>query len=141
MTSLLFAAAGYHIGILIPIIALAIGPIIVFTALYFKNQSRRLWHETARVALEKGQPVPPDPEERVRSHCDSPRPPLRDVRSALILIAVSVGLYLGLQDKKPEALIGSYITGGIGVALLINASLTAIFRPKSSDQNTRPPQA
>jgi hypothetical protein len=140
-TSLLFAAATFYSGILVPVIAMAIGPIIVFTALYFKNQRRRFWHETARVALEKGQPLPADPEEGIRRQYDGARSPLRDVRTALILLAVSAGLYLSFRENERQMLVGCYITGCIGIALLISAALTALFRSKSSDQNTRPPQA
>jgi hypothetical protein len=140
-TSLPFAAATLYSGIIIPVIAMAIGPIIVFTALYFKNQRRRLWHETARVALEKGQPLPADPEEGTRRQSDDARAPLRDVRTALILLAVSAGLYLSFRENERQMLVGSYITGCIGIALLISAALTAFFASKSSDQKPRPPQA
>jgi hypothetical protein len=140
-TSLPFAAATYHAGIIIPFVALAIGPIIVFITFYFKNQRRRLWHETARVALEKGQPLPADPEVKILGQQEGARSPLRDVRRGLILLAVSVGLYLGFRENERQVLVGSYITGCIGIALLISAALTALFGSKSTNQNPRPPQA
>jgi hypothetical protein len=135
------AAFTLHPGDFIAFIAMAIGPMIVFTALYFKNQRRRLWHETARIALEKGQPLPVDPEEGTRRQSDGARAPLQDVRRALILLAVSAGLYLSFRENERQMLVGSYITGCIGIALLISAALTALFGSKSTDQNPRPPQA
>ncbi|QYM80042.1 hypothetical protein K0B96_05325 [Horticoccus luteus] len=126
----------------IPISAISGGVLIVFLSMYFAHERRRLWHDTARVALEKGQPLPPalqQADDRSRRRCG----PRNDLRSGLILLAVSFGLYYGLRDvgSGPQ-LIGAYITGGIGVALLLNGLLTALFRRNNpSTDLDRPPQS
>jgi hypothetical protein len=124
-----------EIGVWLPFAALAAATIIVFLALYFRHERRRLWHETARTALANGQPVPTDGETNAAPSSEQPpRSPLRDIRTALILLAVSVGLYL-------EDLNGCYITGGIGVALLVNAAITALFSSRSTEASSRQPHA
>jgi formate-dependent nitrite reductase membrane component NrfD len=141
-TSSLFAAT-FHPSFWIPIAVFICGTIIVFVALYFAHERRRLWHETARIALEKGQPVPPNPDTN-NTHVAREKSPASDVRGGLVLIAVAVGLYLGLSGIRSGPgphLIGAYICGGIGIALLLNALITVVFARKSSDVSTRPPQS
>lgn len=136
-------------GMLIPITLFFIGLAITVVSLYFKNQSRRMWHETARIALEKGQPIPgatPDMHESLiqqaakaasvqasASHSSG----RGDFKAGLILLAVSAGLYFGFKDLSgdyhamPTFFI--YIPGFIGVALLINALITFLTTKKASE--------
>ena len=103
----------------------------------------RLWHETARIALEKGQPVPlilGNDELAIQA----PRP-RNDLRAGLILIAVSVGLMLqpwrfndAGHSFNPIAF-GAAIPGCIGVALLLNALITALFSKKHTEANRNDP--
>ena len=58
----LFGLEPWIIGIVIPVAGLIFAGAIAISAMYFKNRQRELWHETARVALEKGQPLPPMPD-------------------------------------------------------------------------------
>lgn len=105
------------LGIFIPI------PIVV-AALYFRHQQQKLWHETARLALEKGQPLPPRSAEETGG-----RSIAHDLRSGLILIGLGIGLYFFLGRGI------AFIVGFIGVALVLYAALIAIF---AKDKN--PPQ-
>jgi hypothetical protein len=125
------------------IIAVVIGP--VWINAYFKARERAQLHETLRVAYEKGQPPPPELIEKLTGDA----PPAvagttadRDLRRAVVLIAVGVGLAgLGLllgMGIGIESRIGGAITGGsiagagaipgfIGVAYLI---LWMLGRPR-----------
>jgi hypothetical protein len=129
----------------IPFFGMLIPMVIVPVALYFKHQRERLWHETARIALEKGQPVPlvvGDDEQAIQA----PRP-RNDLRAGLILIAVSVGLMLqpwrfdGVGHSFNPIAFGAAIPGCIGVALLLNASITALLSKKNTDANRKDPAA
>ena len=64
-----------------------------------------------------------------------------DLRSGLVLIAVGAGLYLflGSLAGRSLGLVGA-IPGFIGVALLLNALLSATFRRKDTPPTTLPPQ-
>ncbi len=119
------------------IIAICIGPIWIKS--YFSARDRAQLHETLRVAYEKGQPVPPELIESLQRNVTSSTSgplstPERDLRRAIVLIAVGLGLcglgyglWYGLMSVSDE---GAYITGGsvagagaipglIGVAYLI----------------------
>jgi hypothetical protein len=108
---------------------LIIAAVIIIAVLYFQHQKQRLWHETARLAIERGQPLPPYPatdEEREsqpppgvspdqwkRSRCGG------SFKGSLILIAIGIGI--GFVSGR------NYFAGAIpfliGVALLINGLL------------------
>jgi Domain of unknown function (DUF6249) len=101
-----------------------------------KSRDRARMHETLRMAYEKGQPVPPELISALQSNVELPAQttPERDLRRAVVLIAVGLGLcclgyglFYGLSAVDDTA---AYITGGsvagtgaipglIGVAYLI----------------------
>lgn len=120
------------VPIVVPVAVFIFVGAIVITRLYFRNQQRRMWHETARLALEKGQPLPPDfvappeaqPEKNGRRRCD--------VRAGLILIAVGVALYLAWKHSGMDISFYAAIPGFIGVALLLNSLFDALRSGKSS---------
>ena len=75
-------------------------------------------HETLRIAFEKGQPVPPELITALQSNIAPRQPttPESDLRRAIILIAVALGLcalayglWYGLMSVSETA---AYITGG-----------------------------
>lgn len=117
--------------------------IIVAIALFFKGRERQMWHETARLALEKGQPLPPLPPKRqdglsrIREHRQK-----NDIRAGLILIAVGSGLYcfFATAGGHGVAAVGA-IPGFIGVALLFFGVCNALFAKKPSAPEERPPQS
>jgi hypothetical protein len=125
------------VTLFIPIAGMILGGIMGVTAMYFSHQQRRQWHETARLALEKGQPVPPPPSGKIPggAPASSER---NDIRTGLILVAVGFGLFLFFKglDARAVAQIGA-IPGCIGGALL----LYGLFAPKKSVAPTRPPQS
>src|SRR4051812_31365459 len=98
-------------GIIIPSLAFVFASAIIISAMYFKHQRRRMWHDTARLALEKGQPLPAMPNDDGRY-----RGRRSDVRSGLVLIAVGVGLFLMFganPDRHGPGFVGA-IPGLIG---------------------------
>jgi len=136
------------IGIMIPIIVLILGGAIAIVAIVLHHRRQALWHETARIALEKGQPMPAPPQsDEEREHTPPPgltaqqweqfrvaRERSDGIRNGLILIGVGAGLALMLQDNHTRY-VGA-IPGFIGVAMLIHALLIRPVIPTD-----RPPQA
>lgn len=123
---------GSLIPIVIPLAVFVLAGVIVVSAMYFHNRRREMWHQTARLALEKGQPLPPLD--------DAPpvRPPSRDtgwndVRAGLICMATGLGLFLFLGTFIGRGLgyVGA-IPGFVGVALL----LTGLFRMMGSKKRS-----
>ena len=120
---------------LIPFAGMLVGAIAIVTPFAFviaimainhlnARRKAELHHETIRLALEKGQPLPPellDPPVAAE-----PKIKVSDRKSGLILIAVGIGLYfffLGIAEPM-NIPVGvrwvGLIPGLIGVALLIN---------------------
>jgi len=117
--------------------------IIVVGGLIFAHRRQALWHETARIALEKGQPLPPLPNERDEPQQPGPAPgPARDLRTGLICIGAGVGLFLFF-----DALLGRWmayvgaIPGFVGLALLLFAILSLAFNRSEKSPSDRPPQS
>lgn len=111
--------------------------VIIVFGLRFVQRRQELWHETARVALEKGQPLPPLPRELQAD----PAPP-SDFRTGLVLVATGLGLYFFFIS-----LFGGWmrfvgaIPGFIGVALLLYATLNALLGRKDATSSARPPHS
>ncbi|HZK99339.1 MAG TPA: DUF6249 domain-containing protein [Caulobacteraceae bacterium] len=109
---------------------------IIVGPMYLKSKERERMHETLRIAYEKGQPVPPEMIAALQSNqtLRVESTPERDLRRAIVLIAVGLGLcvlgygmWYGLSSVSD---IAAYVTGGsiagagaipglIGVAYLI----------------------
>jgi len=120
---------------LIPFGGMLVGIVAIFTpfafvvaivAMRFSNARRKaeLQHQTIRLALEKGQPLPP--ELLNMPAAVEQKPKCNDRKAGLILIAVGVGLYFffsagGWESRIPGNLRWvALIPGLIGVALLLN---------------------
>lgn len=118
------------IPIVVPSVVFLFITAIVVAGMYFQHQKQRLWHETMRVALEKGQPLPPMPDDSQQARADKKQ---ADLTPGLVLIAIGVALFIGLpQISSGIPLIGAYATGFLGIALLISAILKrTIDKPKN----------
>ena len=90
---------------------------VVLVPVYLKYQDRQRMHETLRIAFEKGQPVPPELITALQSNIAPRQPttPESDLRRAIILIAVGLGLcglgyglYYGLSSVND---IAAYVSG------------------------------
>lgn len=130
----------WQIAVVIPVAALVLGGTIAIFAMYFEHRRRALWHETARVALEKGQPLPPSELDHASRQPAGDDGSSNDFRGGLVLIGVGLGLYLCLAELAPAVRFVSTIPGFIGVALVLHGLLHAMFSRKKSGPDDRPPQ-
>lgn len=128
---------------------------VILVPTWLRYRDREKMHETLRIAFEKGQGVPPELIIAMQSNLAPRRPstPESDLRRAVVLIAVGLGMcglgygmWYGLMSVNE---ISAYVTGGsiagagsipglIGVAYLV---LWATRRraPASSDASTGTP--
>lgn len=109
------------IPLILPLAGIALGAVAIISSLYFAHRNRLMKHETIRLALEKGQPIP-DSLINESDHAGRVKRPRNDRRSGLILLGVGVGVYLffdSVGGNGPHWL--GAIPALIGVALLINA--------------------
>lgn len=151
-----FLALEFSSAHLIPIVAIVGGiglaAIIIVAGILSHTKKNQLWHDTARLALEKGQPVPPMPRSDEELEHTPPsgvslaewesvriaREKQENVKAGLILIAVGIGLYVMLRG---QGLYVGAIPGFIGVALLLHALwLKPVALPRDN-RSDRPPQA
>ena len=147
----LFGLEPWIIGIVIPVAGLIFAGAVAISAMYFKNRQRELWHETARVALERGQPLPPLPGADEEA---GEKPPAgvsfpawqearrlesrrNDLKGGLILIAVGVSLFVFLGASAGRVAGG--VVGGVGLALLVSVVLDKFSsRPATTSELGRP---
>jgi hypothetical protein len=123
------------------ILAIIFGGIMGLAGMFFEYQRKKLAHDIARLALEKGQPVPEQFAGREHHRARRPGSELdqHDLRGGLVLIAVGAGVYLFLNAVADQrvALLAA-VPGFIGVALLLHWVLTRIMTRK---QDNPPPPA
>ena len=134
---------GQLTGLIIPIAGIILAGVITVSGMYFHNRRREMWHETARIALEKGQPLPPLGPDRDDDEETAKDPGTHhDVRGGMVLIAVGAGLWLMLGAMSNTLRYIGAIPGFIGVALLLYALLATIFgrkdRQPPHDPSARP---
>jgi hypothetical protein len=129
----------HMIAIIVPIAGMIFGGVMAISAMVFKHRQREMWHETARIALERGQPLPPPVGDEVRVNLGVKRE-RNDIRSGLILLGVGAGLaffFGGVHEREGMAL--GAIPGFIGVALILNGLIQAWGGKKNSPPENRPP--
>lgn|SRR5579883_2071586 len=125
-----------------PMFILAAATLVALVSIVLRYNCEKMWNDTCRAALEKGQPIPANMDRWSRRRDRlAPGRPLRDIRTGLILIGVWVAF--SLQSSNGHNAFnwnnGTVIPGVIGVALLINAGITALFSRNDRDSNP-PPQ-
>ena len=97
-------------GVLVPLAFFAMIAGIFIAPRYFKSQERQKMAETLRVAIEKGQPLPPEVIDAMSSNVRSPAlspSPQRDLRTGIIWLGVGIGfaaLGLVISFEEPDAL-------------------------------------
>lgn len=108
-------------------------------AMFLNYRRQRLWHETARLALEKGQPLPAPERSDEELKYQAPPPGVdpvawehsrrallarNDIRRGIILIGVGIGLSLFMSSvNAAQARYVGAIPACIGLAMLINGFL------------------
>jgi len=123
------------------IIAVVIGP--VWITAYFRARERAQLHETLRTAYEKGQPPPPELIEKLTAgHAEAPaslNTPDRDLRRAVVLIAVGLGLGglglclgygISLADETGGWITGGAIAGAGAIPGMIGLAYLILFLMK-----------
>lgn len=106
-------------SVLVPLIFFAFLAAVIVGPRYIRSRDQARLYDTVRVAYEKGQPVPPELISALQTdnaplrRMDTPE---RDLRRAVLLIAVGLGLaglgyglWYGLMSVSE---ISAYITGG-----------------------------
>ncbi|MBI5069844.1 MAG: hypothetical protein HZB56_16550 [Deltaproteobacteria bacterium] len=82
------ATIGSLTGILVPLGAFALAAVLVGMDQLAKHRARELRHQTIRIALDKGQPVPP---ELLREQ-DKVRGPRNDLGQGIVILSTGIGL-------------------------------------------------
>jgi hypothetical protein len=111
--------------------------------MYFNHRKRAMWHETARLALEKGQPIPEQsPDSGGNWFGSANQTENKDIAanrrrglliSGLVNVAVGAGLFIALVNMAKQAAYFAAIPFFIGVALLIAAALDGLLVSKNKD--------
>jgi hypothetical protein len=104
-------------------ISMALFPVVLFTFIGVcvwlgvsgRQKRNRMVHDTLRLMIEKGQPIPP---ELLQSQ-DPPRRPKSDLRSGLVLVGIGIGVGLFLVAQHGNAWTAALIPLLMGVAFLI----------------------
>jgi hypothetical protein len=131
--------SGAHLIAITAIISgILLTAVIIIFGLKYAQRRQELWHETARVALEKGQPLPPLPRDMQQGK--NPEDD-NDIRTGLIMIAIGAGLYFFFLSFFGGWMkyLGA-IPGFIGVALLLYGLFSALFGRRNPPAG-RPPQS
>lgn len=115
----------------IPIVAVVVGGTVMVVLFYLQHREQRMLHETARLALEKGHPIPPELLDQLSGknevHLEVRKEPRNDLRVGLLLIALGAGLYVFLSAMDTPSLryLGA-IPGFIGAAFLLCGVVPAL---------------
>lgn len=110
--------------ILIVSIVFLTSAVVVGTVLYFVHRARELRHETIRLALEKGQPLPPG----LLGDAPAIRP-ANDLAKGVKLVFLGVGLSAFFWFFRPHLWPSGLIPLFIGVGYLVAHALTGRERP------------
>ena len=126
-------------GVVVPVVFIMFLTAVVVVPVYLKSKDRARLHETLRMAYERGQTVPPELIAALQSS-GSPVPPLatpeRDLRRAVILIGVGMGLcglgyglWYGLMSVSDVAayIVGGCVAGAGAIPGLIGAAFLILW--------------
>jgi len=127
-------------GIVIPIAIFGMIAAIIIVPRYFKSREREEVQRTVRAAIERGQPLPPEVIEAITQdvRVRQINSPVRDLRKAVIWIAVALGFitigYFASWDDGDGWYVGlamAAIPGLIGLAYLAFSLIDMATRRKS----------
>jgi hypothetical protein len=102
--------------IVVPLGVFSMITAVVCLPFYFKSRERREMQATLRVAIEKGQPVPPEVIEAMTRAVKMPPTRLRDLRTGVIWLAIGIGI--GLATYFGDFIHGDGDFDGIGIACI-----------------------
>lgn len=120
-------------------LGLIFGFVIVVIAInsYRRLRQQKLWHETARLALEKGQPLPEFAPWRGCAWPGHGRTRWCEMRHGLVLIALGAAMYLAIPGQPR---LWAAVPGFIGIALLVCSLFAPPQPPPSGDSQDGPGQ-
>ncbi len=123
--------------IVVPVVGCMMIVAVVCLPFYFKSRERREMQRTLRVAIEKGQPVPPEVIEAMSRSVKTPPTRLRDLRTGVIWLAIGVGIGLasyfgnfGHSDGDFDGIGIACIPAVIGVAFIV----LSFFNPNKEER-------
>lgn len=104
------------VPVFVTFIVFGCSALIVAIVFWGIHRGERLRHETIRIALEKGQPLPPELLERPKSR-------RTDLQRGAILVALGLGIsaFLALEGESSWGV--GLIPASIGVGLLVSHAL------------------
>jgi hypothetical protein len=114
-------------------VAIVFGFIIALILIrsFFRSRDLQMWHETTRIALEKGQPLPPA--------LQGIGPVFRrgnawwEFRRGIILLAISVGLYFTPTESGSWNRGWIAVPASLGAAFLLLSLLAALRGDKPAE--------
>ena len=122
---------------LIPIAGIILAGVITVSAMYFSHHQKKMVHDTARLALEKGLPLSPEFLASLSSaSAKSGKGARNDIRTGLILIAVGIGMIFFMRFMDELRFMGA-IPGLVGIVLLLYGTLEPIFSQKQRKPDAR----
>jgi hypothetical protein len=145
------AVIAVTLSLAIPIVAI----VMVFT---HKLRKEQLWHETARLAIEKGQPIPARPlsadDDKAAVAPAGTNPAewdrfnrahrrRKDIRNGLILAGIGAGFYFsetGGRFGQAHGLV-VFVPLFMGLGLFLNGLLDGLFSRKAGDSGDFPPRS
>lgn len=101
--------------IVVPLAGLVFSAAVVLAAMFYRHRGRELRHQTIRLALEKGQPLPPE-----LLHEPSGASSGRDLRRGVILTSLGIGLSLFLWSRNASSWGAGLIVAALGVGFLVS---------------------
>jgi len=122
---------GELIGLAAVVLIFGSIPGVIIAWRYFNSKERMKMQETIRLAIDKGQPLPPEVIDAISREAAPRASPQRDLRRGIVWIAVALGMIgfayaLGYSDGGEAfwPVIGlAAFPGFIGLALVIMAIL------------------
>lgn len=130
---------------MVPIAVFFIIGVIVVVGMAMKNQERERWHETARLAIEKGVPVPVMPQQVLAVNVPQTKHRQRMglITGGLVNIGIGIGVYLGLSamDGIGGVRFFGLIPAFIGVALILGAVLDFLMHRDLPDPGDARPKS
>jgi len=101
--------------VIVPVAMFAMIIACVWLGVSQRSKRARLLHETLRLMIEKGQPIPPE----LLQSPDGLRRPRNDLRVGLVFLSIGAGLGILLLSQRDDAWPVALIPLLIGVAFLV----------------------
>jgi hypothetical protein len=128
-----------HIVAVIAACAFPVAIVVLSLALFFQYRKRKLLHETLRLMIEKGQPIPPELINEPGMNYSYAPPNRSDLRRGLIWLGIGLALILGDPNFQGS---GGFHMGKIGliplfigVAFLISWVVEGRGKDKAKSSN------